>query len=73
MDRKVYLTGLFISCPLKKAQIECPFRKFRNAPIDKIIPYRNALKDREVLQLAGYHKRCMLTKKNVKKAILLVG
>ena len=67
MDRKLYLTGLLISCPFKESLGNCPFNEFRNASIDKLIAYTNGIKDQDVILMVDYHKKCKAARESALK------
>jgi hypothetical protein len=73
MNRKVYLMSLIISCPLNDPVESCPFNKFRDISILKLIEKTNSLSPEEVLLLANEHKMCLRKRERaLKKNRLLV-
>jgi len=63
MDRKVYLTGLIISCPLNKALNDCIFNKCRDISVLKLIKKIDRLSEEEVILMANKHKICFKNRK----------
>ena len=59
MNRKVYLMSLIISCPLNDPVESCPFNKFREISILKLIEKTNSLSAEDVILLANEHKICL--------------
>lgn len=68
MDRLTYLMGLMVACPYHDAINDCPFRKFRNSPIDKLIRKSSSMEFQESMQLIELHKTCFQKRKQLLKA-----
>jgi len=68
MNRKVYLMSLIISCPFKEPLASCPFNKYRDISILKLIENTNLLTEKEIILLANEHKECLQNRKKVFEA-----
>jgi hypothetical protein len=63
------ICGLAKKCPLEQEVGECPFKKFRQMPLQKAIDYINKLPEAELHGLMDHHRRCIARKEmdNMKK------
>lgn len=68
MDRKVYLMSLIVSCPLETALCDCPFNKFRDISILKLIEITHNLTEEEIISIANEHKKCLKRRELILKA-----
>lgn len=68
MDRLTYLMGLMVACPFHDATNDCPFKEYRNSPIDKLISKSANMEFQESMQLIESHKTCFKKRKQLSKA-----
>lgn len=72
MDRLTFLMGLMVSCPYNETEDDCPFKDFRNYPIDKLISQCYSMDMEQSMQIIEKHKKCLQRKKqllNVEKKV----
>jgi len=58
MDRLKYLMGLMVACPHIDAVDDCPFKEFRDYPIDKLIWQNYNMEFHQSMQKIEQHKSC---------------
>jgi hypothetical protein len=59
-EKKIWLFGVFKSCPLKMPLQTCPFNKLREKTLIDRWNHVNKLSVSEVSELICYHKACLL-------------
>jgi len=67
MDRLKYLMGLMVACPHIEALNNCPFKEFRDSPIDKLIWQHNNMDFHQSMQMIEVHKNCTRKRNNYTK------
>ena len=68
MDRLKYLMGLMVNCPCISSVEDCPFREFRDYPIDKLIATSYGMDLHKSNDLIEHHKKCMQKRTQMLKA-----
>jgi hypothetical protein len=59
-EKKIWLFGVFRSCPLKMPLHTCPFNKLRKEALINRWNHVETLSVNEIGELICYHKKCLL-------------
>jgi len=57
--RKVWLKGLFISCPFNRALDNCPAKKIRKLPLTERMAFVDKLTPEQIDETLAHHKNCL--------------
>lgn len=53
------MMGLMVACPKSKALDDCPFKPYRNFPINKLINQSYKMDIEKSIEMIEWHKKCM--------------
>jgi hypothetical protein len=62
LNKRIWLKGLAMECPLGKPLTDCPLNGIRCLPFQQISSTVNKLSDETVESIAQYHKHCYSTR-----------
>ncbi|NQU84368.1 MAG: hypothetical protein HQ541_01280 [Mariniphaga sp.] len=58
-DRKLWLFGLLIDCPMGNPLPECPANKYRHLSVTEKLDFVNSLSTEQIEDLLNIHKECL--------------
>lgn len=58
LDKRIWIKGLTLECPLGLADDECPLNALRHLPTAQINDTINALTDEQIDAIVRIHKHC---------------
>ena len=59
-DKKIFIFGLLVACPLGKAMYDCPLEKYRNVSNKERLNYLERFSDEEQDKILQHHHQCLL-------------
>ncbi|MCG6189248.1 hypothetical protein [Maribellus maritimus] len=63
-DSKIWLWGLFLSCPLGEEVSDCPIKSIRNKSVKGKFDFIENLPHEEIDKLLQIHSRCLQRREN---------
>ncbi|WP_372796870.1 hypothetical protein [Pontiella sp.] len=58
LDKRIWIKGLTLECPLGKAMDDCPLNALRHLPVAQMNQTINNLTDEQVESIVGIHQEC---------------
>ena len=57
-DKKIWIKGLLVDCPLGKPLKDCPANSLRSLPIDQFAEIVNKMTKKQINCIIEYHENC---------------
>ena len=57
-DKKIWIKGLLVDCPLGKPLKDCPANALRSLPIDQFAEIVNEMTKKQIDCIIEYHENC---------------
>jgi len=64
MDKRIWVKGLALECPLKCADADCPLNALRVLPIAQMNAVVNRLEDKQIDNIIEIHRQCCSARLN---------
>lgn len=58
-NKRTWLWGLLLGCPMRMSLDTCPVQKYRTLPIKQRLQFVNAMDYEEMSYLIGNHEKCL--------------
>ncbi|QBG46112.1 hypothetical protein EGM51_01300 [Verrucomicrobia bacterium S94] len=58
LDKRIWIKGLTLECPLGSALSDCPLNALRHLPVDQMNHTINNLTDEQVRKITRIHQQC---------------
>lgn len=58
IDKRIWIKGLTLECPLGQALEDCPLNALRNLPVAQMNATINTLSDKQVNSIVSIHHHC---------------
>ncbi|MFC1461748.1 hypothetical protein ACFLQR_04445 [Verrucomicrobiota bacterium] len=57
-DKRIWVKGILVDCPVGKPLESCPASKIRGLPLPNLIATVNSMSDRQIDAIIKYHENC---------------
>ncbi len=64
-QKKIWVKGLVIDCPLGKPLENCPLNDIRKLPIEERLRLACAMDESQLDQIIGYHRKCLFERERL--------
>lgn len=58
-DKRTWVKGIMVDCPLGNPLENCPASKIRNLPLSQLVSVVNSLPDKQIDVIIAYHENCL--------------
>ena len=58
LDKRIWIKGLSVECPLGQALDDCPLNALRHLPVAQMNTTINGLSDRQIDSIVKIHQHC---------------
>ena len=58
-QKKIWVQGLLIECPMGKPLDNCPAKDIRALPIKERLELANAMNEPQINQIISHHRKCL--------------
>lgn len=67
-DKRVWVKGLLVDCPVGRPLESCPASKIRGLPLPNLVSAVNRMSDRKIDAIIKYHENCARKRNKEKKS-----
>ena len=59
MNKRIWVKGILVECPLGKSLSDCPANALRNLPLEELLKAVNNMTEGQLEMVIKYHNNCI--------------